>query len=126
VFWGSFLTYANSAKESLGVPAELLRKHGAVSAEAAISLAENGMRKMSAAVRDSRPLACIATTGIAGPSGGSAEKPIGLCHLALARSGRPTVHREILAPRTPIDQELRLANKSYFAYEAIELVLTNA
>ncbi|MEG0053190.1 MAG: CinA family protein [Comamonas sp.] len=66
-----FVTYSNEAKtEMLGVPAELIAQHGAVSEEVVRAMAEG-------AIRHSRAQVSIAVTGIAGPSGGSAEKPVG-------------------------------------------------
>jgi nicotinamide-nucleotide amidase len=73
-----FVTYSNEAKqESLGVPAALLRKHGAVSDQAARAMADG-------ALRHARAQLAIAVTGIAGPGGGSAEKPVGLVYIAVA------------------------------------------
>jgi nicotinamide-nucleotide amidase len=66
-----FVTYSNEAKtEMLGVPAELIAKHGAVSEEVVRAMAEG-------AIRHSRAQVSIAVTGVAGPGGGSAEKPVG-------------------------------------------------
>ncbi|MEG0936803.1 MAG: CinA family protein [Comamonas sp.] len=66
-----FVTYSNEAKtEMLGVPAELIAKHGAVSEEVVRAMAEG-------AIRHSRAQVSIAVTGIAGPGGGSVEKPVG-------------------------------------------------
>ena len=66
-----FVTYSNEAKtEMLGVPAELIEKHGAVSEEVVRAMAEG-------AIRHSRAQVSIAVTGIAGPGGGSKEKPVG-------------------------------------------------
>ena len=66
-----FVTYSNEAKtEMLGVPAELIAKHGAVSEEVVRAMAEG-------AIRHSRAQVSIAVTGIAGPGGGSKEKPVG-------------------------------------------------
>ena len=66
-----FVTYSNEAKtEMLGVPAELIAKHGAVSEEVVRAMAEG-------AIRNSRAQVSIAVTGIAGPGGGSMEKPVG-------------------------------------------------
>ena len=74
----SAITYANSAKADwLGVPAEILENHGAVSAPCALAMAK-GMRK--AADSD----LAIAVTGIAGPTGGTAQKPVGTVYIALA------------------------------------------
>ena len=66
-----FVTYSNEAKtEMLGVPAELIAKHGAVSEEVVRAMAEG-------AIRHSRAQVSIAVTGIAGPGGGSVDKPVG-------------------------------------------------
>jgi nicotinamide-nucleotide amidase len=82
------VVYSNAAKEDLlGVPAETLASHGAVSRETAVAMAEG-------ALQVSRAEVAVSVTGIAGPGGGSAEKPVGLVHFACARRGRPTVARE--------------------------------
>jgi nicotinamide-nucleotide amidase len=83
-----FVVYSNAAKqELLGVPAETLASHGAVSPETAVAMAEG-------ALRASRAEVAISVTGIAGPDGGSAGKPVGLVHFACARRGKPTAARE--------------------------------
>jgi len=83
-----FVVYSNAAKqELLGVPTETLASHGAVSAETARAMAEG-------ALRASRAEVAVSVTGIAGPDGGSTEKPVGLVHFACARRGKPTVARE--------------------------------
>src|SRR5579863_1559476 len=83
-----FVVYSNAAKqELLGVPAETLVNHGAVSEETAVAMAEG-------ALRASRAEVAVSVTGIAGPGGGSAEKPVGLVHFACARRGKPTTTRE--------------------------------
>ncbi len=83
-----FVTYSNEAKaEMLGVPADLIAAHGAVSEPVARAMAEG-------ALRHSRADIAVSVTGVAGPAGGSAEKPVGLVHLAAARTGRSTLHRE--------------------------------
>lgn len=75
------VTYANSAKERvLGVPGELIEQHGAVSAEVAIAMAE-GVKALSGSD------IALATTGIAGPDGGSQEKPVGTVFVAIAWKG---------------------------------------
>jgi nicotinamide-nucleotide amidase len=84
-----FVTYSNEAKsEMLGVPPELIAAHGAVSREVAMAMAEG-------ALRHSRAQVAVAVTGIAGPGGGSADKPVGLVHFALARTGEATRHAEL-------------------------------
>jgi nicotinamide-nucleotide amidase len=71
------VTYSNDSKERvLGVPAKLIEKHGAVSGEVALAMAE-GVRRISGS-----DLA-IATTGIAGPDGGTPEKPVGMVFIAM-------------------------------------------
>ena len=71
-----FVTYSNDAKTGmLGVPAELIQAHGAVSEAVARAMAEGVVRHSSARVS-------VAVTGVAGPGGGSPEKPVGLVHFA--------------------------------------------
>jgi nicotinamide-nucleotide amidase len=78
-----FVTYSNAAKIAmLGVPERLIAAHGAVSAEVAAAMAEGALRASGAGL-------AVSITGIAGPSGGSKEKPVGLVHFAVvARDGR--------------------------------------
>jgi nicotinamide-nucleotide amidase len=88
VFGRGFVTYSDKAKEDmLGVPAASLRQHGAVSEAVARIMAEG-------AIRNSTAQLSVAVTGIAGPGGGTEEKPVGLVHIAAARAGEPTLHRE--------------------------------
>ncbi len=83
-----FVTYSNASKEEcLGVPAALLAEHGAVSEAVARAMAEG-------ALTHSRADIAVAVTGLAGPGGGSAGKPIGLVYVAAARKGVATLHRE--------------------------------
>jgi nicotinamide-nucleotide amidase len=80
-----FVTYSNEAKmEMLGVSADTLEAHGAVSQETAAEMA-NG------ALEHSRAGITLAVTGIAGPDGGSEGKPVGLVWFGLAMTGKPTV-----------------------------------
>lgn len=77
-FLGGAVVYANSAKSSLlGVPAELIAAHGAVSAEVARAMAEGVRQRLGADYG-------LAFTGIAGPDGGTAQKPVGLVHWAVS------------------------------------------
>lgn len=78
VFLGGVIAYANSVKQGLlGVPADLLEAHGAVSDPVAQAMAQ-GVRRRTGSDW------ALAITGVAGPGGGSAEKPVGLVHLAVA------------------------------------------
>ena len=84
-----FVVYSNAAKhDMLGVPAELIETHGAVSAQTACAMAEGALAHSQADI-------AIAITGVAGPGGGSAEKPVGLVHFASARAGAPTMPVEM-------------------------------
>lgn len=83
-----FVTYSNEAKaELIGVPAELIATHGAVSEPVARAMAEGALARSRADV-------AVAITGIAGPSGATATKPVGLVHFGLARKGAETFHLE--------------------------------
>jgi nicotinamide-nucleotide amidase len=83
-----FVTYSNKAKIGcLGVPAQLLARHGAVSAQVAHAMAEGAL------VHSEADLA-IAVTGVAGPGGGTADKPVGLVFLAIARAGGTPLRKE--------------------------------
>lgn len=83
-----FVTYSNEAKtEELGVPSELIARKGAVSQEVALAMAEGALKHSPADI-------AVAVTGIAGPGGGSAEKPVGLVHIAAALRGGPRLHEE--------------------------------
>ncbi|KAB2950516.1 MAG: CinA family protein [Rhizobiaceae bacterium] len=83
-----FVTYSNDAKiDMLGVKAETLEAHGAVSAETAREMAGGALARSKASI-------ALAVTGIAGPDGGSAEKPVGLVWFGVAAKGRP-VHVEV-------------------------------
>ena len=89
VFWGGAVSYANAAKETLlGVRAETLREHGAVSEAVARELAA-GIRERSGADF------ALAVTGIAGPDGGTPEKPVGTVFLALSAADGMEVERRL-------------------------------
>ncbi len=84
---GGITAYSNEAKsEILGVPRELIEKHGAVSEEVALAMARGARARFLSSC-------AIATTGVAGPDGGSAEKPVGLFFVAVAAPGKEEVHR---------------------------------
>lgn len=83
-FERGYVTYSNAAKqEDLGVAAETLRRHGAVSEETARELAAGAQTRARAQV-------ALAVTGVAGPAGGSADKPVGLVCFAWAHGSKIT------------------------------------
>lgn len=88
VFERGYVTYSNESKtECLGVPMSLIERHGAVSREVAEAMAEGALKHSNASMS-------VAVTGIAGPGGGTAAKPVGLVHIAVHRKGHLTRHRE--------------------------------
>ena len=81
VFWGGVISYDNSVKRDvLGVPEEVLATKGAVSSECAAAMAEGARRLLKTDL-------AVSLTGIAGPGGGTAEKPVGLVWFGLASGG---------------------------------------
>lgn len=81
-FERGFVSYSNAAKtELLGVPADLIASHGAVSQEVALAMAQGALQHSNAQV-------AVAVTGVAGPSGGSAEKPVGTVWFGFALPGK--------------------------------------
>lgn len=87
VFDRGFVAYSNDAKvELLAVPEALIAAHGAVSEPVAIAMAEGALARSRADI-------AVAITGIAGPGGGTPEKPVGLVHFAVARRGGPARHQ---------------------------------
>ena len=85
-----FITYSNEAKmEMLGVSAATLDAHGAVSRETVLEMAAGALAHSQASLS-------LAVTGIAGPSGGSAEKPVGLVWFGIALAGQPVVAEQQL------------------------------
>ncbi|BCB19860.1 nicotinamide-nucleotide amidohydrolase family protein [Bosea sp. ANAM02] len=84
---GGLITYSNEAKTALaGVPVALIQQHGAVSEPVARAMAEGGRSRLDAGF-------AVSITGVAGPGGGSVEKPVGLVHFACAGPSG-TRHRE--------------------------------
>jgi len=82
-----FVTYSNEAKNELvGVPMALIDTHGAVSEPVARAMAEGGLERSRADIT-------VSVTGVAGPGGGSAEKPVGLVHFGCAARGTETLHQ---------------------------------
>jgi nicotinamide-nucleotide amidase len=92
VFDRGFVTYSNASKNQLvGVPLPLIEAHGSISEPVAAAMAEG-------ALANSRAGIAVSVTGIAGPSGGSADKPIGMVCFGLARAGVPVVTERQLFP----------------------------
>lgn len=87
-----FITYSNEAKmDMLGVSAETLQAHGAVSRETALEMAAGALAR-------SRASLTLAVTGVAGPGGGSPEKPVGLVWFGVAVNGKPVAAERMLFP----------------------------
>jgi PncC family amidohydrolase len=109
-FRGAFVTYANDVKrDQLGVAQELLDAHGAVSAQVARAMAEGARARLGADV-------AVSITGIAGPGGGSPEKPVGLTYVGVADDAGVDVRRHLWTGD-------RSANKQDSAVSALELLL---
>ena len=88
MFDRGFVTYSNAAKhDMLGVPQRLIEAHGAVSAEVARAMALGALERSLGDI-------AVAVTGVAGPGGGTIEKPVGLVHFACARRGGGVDHVE--------------------------------
>jgi nicotinamide-nucleotide amidase len=87
-----FVTYSNEAKtELLGVSTAILERHGAVSEATALAMAEGALARSRADI-------AVSVTGIAGPGGATATKPVGLVHLGCARRGRATLLEQRVFP----------------------------
>jgi len=83
---GGWVTYSNELKQALGVPAQAIERHGAVSESVASAMAEAGRRKAGVAYS-------VAVTGVAGPGGGSEEKPVGTVWIGWALGDRTQAER---------------------------------
>lgn len=111
-----FTTYSNEAKNELvSVPMKLIMNHGAVSEEVARAMAEGGLRRSDANVT-------VSVTGIAGPGGGTASKPVGLVHFACASEGNPTItyHEVFEGDRAAVREATVLQ-----AFKLIETIVSN-
>ena len=87
VFPGGVISYANTVKiKELGVPPAIIKKYGAVSEECALAMAESTLKKFGTTY-------ALSVTGIAGPDGGTREKPVGTIWIALAQQNTPTISR---------------------------------
>jgi PncC family amidohydrolase len=112
-FAGALVTYSNELKEALAdVPAPLLEAHGAVSAQVARAMAEGARHRLAVDI-------AVAVTGVAGPDGGSAAKPVGLTYIAVANPAGVDVRRHVWYGD-------RTANKRSSAAAALGLVLERA
>jgi nicotinamide-nucleotide amidase len=87
-----FVTYSNSAKnQMIGVPMALIEAHGAVSEEVARAMSEGALARSHAAI-------AVSVTGVAGPGGGSADKPVGLVCFGLAQTAKPAITERQVFP----------------------------
>jgi PncC family amidohydrolase len=112
-FLGGVVSYSNAAKSALlDVPAALLDRHGAVSDEVAAAMASGARTRFQAEL-------AVSVTGIAGPDGGTAEKPVGLVYLGLASSAGVATVREHFAGD-------RAAVRRSAAARSLELLLEHA
>lgn len=111
VVYGGYVTYANEAKIAMvGVPFGMLREFGAVSKEVAIAMAEGALHGAGVHV-------AVSITGIAGPDGGTPQKPVGLVHFAVAAEEETRHLRKAFDPNWSRDQ-IREAS----VIEALKLV----
>ena len=109
-FVGGFVTYSDALKaDTVGVPLEVLASHGAVSAQVAMAMATGGRERTGADL-------AVAVTGIAGPDGGTAAKPVGLTYVAVADAVGVAVRRHLWTGD-------RSANKRHSAGAALSLLL---
>ena len=107
-----YVTYSNAAKAScLGIDPQLIATYGAVSEAVARAMASGALAHSEADI-------AVSVTGVAGPGGGSAEKPVGLVHFAAARKGQPVLHLE---QRFPNLSRSEIRQKSVKA--ALDLVM---
>ncbi len=114
VFRGGVVAYANAVKESeLGVPAAVLAQHGAVSAETALAMAEGARERLGVDV-------AVSVTGVAGPDGGTPEKPVGLVHFAVVAPDGALEHEF----NVPGDRATIRARSTVMALHLVRRVLT--
>ncbi len=115
IFLGGFVTYADQMKiEQLGLDPALIEKHGVVSAPVAQAMAQGALNKTNADL-------AISITGIAGPEGGSPEKPIGTVHVALASKDNPTqsYHFQFKGSRQLIRHRTAMSCLQILRYKAL-------
>lgn len=110
-FSGGFVTYSNDLKTGfVDVPTDVLEAHGAVSAQVALAMAAGARRRLAVDL-------AVAITGVAGPDGGTAAKPVGLTYVAVADADGDDVRRHLW------DSD-RTGNKRLSAGAALDLVLS--
>ncbi len=110
IFDRGFVTYSNTSKqEMLGVSEDILNDHGAVSAECAKAMVEGALNNSSANI-------AVSVTGIAGPGGGSADKPVGLVYMGICVAGKPpkVIQHNFYGSRADIRENVCIA-----AFEAL-------
>jgi nicotinamide-nucleotide amidase len=116
VFLGGIVSYANDVKrDALGVPDAVLRSHGAVSAQAAAAMAVGARERLGVGV-------AVAVTGVAGPGGGTPEKPVGLVHLQAAGPDG-TLAQEL---NVPGDREAIRARAAAIALHLVRRLLSQS
>jgi nicotinamide-nucleotide amidase len=116
VYLGGVIAYSDDVKRrELDVPEEVLRQHGAVSAETAAAMAQGARVRFEADV-------AVSVTGIAGPGGGSPEKPVGLVYIAV-ESGRGTAARSGVLPG---DREAIRVRATALALHLLRTVVTQS
>ena len=111
-FLGSIISYSNNVKVStLGIPEKTIKKYGAVSREVALGMAKGARNILNSSV-------AVSITGIAGPTGGSKLKPVGLAYMALVSPTKQKTKKVLFSgTRTSI--------KKQFANAALELIIEN-
>jgi PncC family amidohydrolase len=111
---GGIVAYSNAIKEALlGVPADVLASHGAVSAQVALAMADGARSRLGTDLG-------VGVTGVAGPDGGTEAKPVGLVYVAVSGGGREPVVRRFLWTGD------RSENKHWSAEAALRLLLEQA
>lgn len=109
-FLGAIVPYSNASKEALlGLPKETMVQHGSVSAETALAMASGARERFRSDIG-------VGVTGITGPGGGSAEKPVGLVHIACVGPGGALLQRRF------VWDVGRVENKRHSALAALALV----
>lgn len=110
-FLGAIVPYSNASKEALlGVPKQTMVQHGSVSAETALAMALGVRERFGADIG-------VGVTGITGPGGGTAEKPVGLVHIAAVGPDGAVLQKRFVWDGG------RIENKRHSAMAALELVL---